>query len=280
MNIQSAHLGSITSKRCSKGDTCVHPQGPVLPITEFDSSLIRRGFQAPCKYCRSFYRGHKHREVLEIPEGYKLCSKREQCVHVKGPILPATNEYFGADKSHTDGFHPSCKACKRKSDTQYFKANVEKVRASSRQYIKAHPEQSRIRIQQWCRANTARHRLIKRAASQRRRALMRNLPAVYTDRDWQNCLTYFNNRCAICDRPSGFWHKLAQDHWIPVSKGGSYTPGNIIPLCHGIGGCNNSKNDSDAHEWLISRFGKRKASQIEARVQAYFDSLTSKALAG
>ena len=41
----------------------------------------------------------------------------------------------------------------------------------------------------------------------------------------------------------------------------------------GDGGCNNSKRNQDAEQWLIERFGERKARQILARIQQYFDSL-------
>ena len=50
-----------------------------------------------------------------------------------------------------------------------------------------------------------------------------------------------------------------------------YTPDNILPLCHGEGGCNNRKREKHAHDWLLLTFGKRKAAQIERRIQEYFN---------
>lgn len=44
----------------------------------------------------------------------------------------------------------------------------------------------------------------------------------------------------------------------------------MMPLC---ADCNLSKHDSDPHKWLVRRFGKRKASNIEQRVQQFFDTL-------
>jgi hypothetical protein len=44
----------------------------------------------------------------------------------------------------------------------------------------------------------------------------------------------------------------------------------MIPLCHGVGGCNNSKKDKDPETWLIARVGKRKAATILKRIRAYF----------
>jgi hypothetical protein len=68
---------------------------------------------------------------------------------------------------------------------------------------------------------------------------------------------------------------MAADHWIPLASPdcpGSI-PTNIVPLCHGEGGCNNSKGKHNPVEWLDRRFGKRKAKQVLARILAYFDTL-------
>ena len=39
---------------------------------------------------------------------------------------------------------------------------------------------------------------------------------------------------------------LEQEHFIPLSKGGGYSMGNIIPACRA---CNASKSDKDFFEW-------------------------------
>jgi len=44
----------------------------------------------------------------------------------------------------------------------------------------------------------------------------------------------------------------------------------MLILCHGIGGCNNSKNKKDPEIWLIKRFGTRKAATLLKRIAAYF----------
>lgn len=98
----------------------------------------------------------------------------------------------------------------------------------------------------------------------------------FTPKDWGHCLSYFNHSCAVCGRQlNGLFGDFfaAADHWIPVAKGGLTTRTNIVPLCHGVGGCNNSKNDSPADVWLVKRYGKRKAYRIMHRVQQYFNSL-------
>lgn len=137
----------------------------------------------------------------------------------------------------------------------YKKRNAERIAKSKRDYWQT-PE------------GKAKHREYKL----RRRARKLALLSTYTAADWQIALDYFGGGCAACGRQQGLWHTLAADHWIPLSKGGPTTPDNIVPLCHGVGGCNNSKRDRDAAEWLISTFGKRKARAIQQRIEAYLKS--------
>lgn len=59
---------------------------------------------------------------------------------------------------------------------------------------------------------------------------------------WQNILIDFNYECAYCGCKEG----LEQEHMIPVSRGGAYEVGNIVPAC---GRCNKSKGDKEVFSW-------------------------------
>lgn len=154
---------------------------------------------------------------------------------------------------------------------KYHAEHKVKANARSKRYAREHPEVGRRSVKKWNANNRDKVREIKRAAQQRRNAREAGLMASFTKHHWELCLKWWNSCCAICGRPAGFWHTLAQDHWIPVKRGGNYTPGNILPLCHGVGGCNNSKESRDPVEWLIKRFGERKAKKILKRIQDYFE---------
>lgn len=97
-----------------------------------------------------------------------------------------------------------------------------------------------------------------------------NCGKTFTQEDWRRALEYFNWSCAICGRKQGSGRVIAQDHWIPVTKGGEYIPSNIVPLCHGFDGCNNKKNNRDAAKWLGETFGPQKAGDIQKRITDYF----------
>lgn len=172
-------------------------------------------------------------------------------------------------EAHAEEYKVIRRRCYQNKREHYLRKNKE--------YAKAHPEQrkktqqkSNAKRREQLKTYRREHTLRYRMHAEVRRSRMRALPATFTVDDWHRCVDYWRECCAICNRPQGLWHKLAQDHWIPVSRGGAYTSNNIIPLCHGINGCNNSKNDSDPIVWLTSRFGKRKAALILKRITAYF----------
>lgn len=108
-----------------------------------------------------------------------------------------------------------------------------------------------------------------------RRARERALPCTLTAREWQNALNYFHGCCAVCGRQLKDLlntHTVAADHWIPLVD--PKCPGtvvhNMLPLCHGIGGCNNSKHTKDPVIWLTEKLGKRAAKKKLAEIEAYF----------
>jgi hypothetical protein len=219
---------------------------------------------------------------------------------------PATPEYFNLAKFGKYGVSARCKSC----DHEYYEANKGKIKQRTRDWYAANKERvnaerkaayiprprqivttpERVKAQKKryrdanpdkVRAATAKSKKknpqARAAEKQRRRATAKGLPNAFTQSDWRSALSYFNNCCAVCGRQPGLWHTLAADHWIPVNDPRPDNPGtvptNIVPLCHGHGGCNNAKASRDPMEWLVDKFGKRKAARIAKRIAAYFESL-------
>jgi hypothetical protein len=199
-----------------------------------------------------------------VRDGKRQCT---QC----GEWYPGTLEFFHSDAQKRDGISSRCKQCdyaglKRwrhdNPDKQKAKARRERLkdperrREMGRVYLRKHPERGKVRYQ-------------------RRQARKRGLPDTLTREEWAFSLDYFNDCCAVCSRPRGLWHTIAADHWIPITD--ADCPGtvaaNIIPLCHGIEGCNQSKSNRAAADWLTERYGKRRAKQIIARIEAYFEAV-------
>lgn len=142
-----------------------------------------------------------------------------------------------------------------------------KANERSRQWHRENPERNRLNHSRYLRNNPGKNA----EYHNRRRAQQLSLPNAYTTQQWQRAINYFGGCCAVCGRPPGLWHRLAQDHWVPLTKGGGTTVDNIVPLCHGDLGCNNSKWNHDAEKWLTERFGKAKAKQKLKEIEAYFE---------
>lgn len=230
----------------------------------------------------------------------------DKCCKKCGQWFPRTTEFFYAAKSCRDKLHNTCKRCMCKE--QYAKSDKVKARARvrefyredparymaynspegrnaiSRRYRKRYPDRTRTSKNASRARNAAHYNAYDKhyrathpeqgkATYQRRQARKRELPDDFTADDWQFALDYFDHHCAICERPKGLWHTLAADHWIPLTAIGcpGTVPTNIIPLCQGESGCNNSKSNSMPLDWLTLKFGPRKARQILARIETYFE---------
>ena len=144
-----------------------------------------------------------------------------------------------------------------------------------RRYVMTHHTQpgdasraNRARIQRW---RTA-HPEVDRHNNQIRRTRKHALPFFFSLNEEAFCRSYFHYACAVCGNEEGFQWTIAMDHWIPLKA--TDCPGtlaaNMIPLCHGRGGCNNSKKNKDPEPWLIKRFGPSKARHILKKIHSYF----------
>lgn len=93
--------------------------------------------------------------------------------------------------------------------------------------------------------------------NQKRIAKKRSLPFALVTKQWEQIKLYFNNTCCYCDKPLS----LAQEHFIPLNKGGEYTTNNIIPSCLS---CNSSKNDKDFFTWYpkYEHYSKKREKKI------------------
>lgn len=228
-----------------------------------------------------------------IPE--KRCTK---C----GKYFPATTEYFTRHKAHRDGLYTWCKTCTREKDRARYAANPDRERERSRAWYATNAEYARAKARAWSAANPERLRETNRARraespeyyrewaaanrdrgrvyKQNRRARKRNLPNTFTAEEARFALDYFHYSCAYCGRQ---FHDLfnertlAFDHFIPLSSPEcpGTTAGNMLPVCHGVDGCNLSKGARDPEEWLVSHFGKREARKKLEEIRTYFKTVES-----
>lgn len=241
--------------------------GKNKPLHEFHKyQQSKDGYRNICKQCRAEREGFKYKPGA--PEGFKRCSS---C----GNILPATETFFGIRNKVQDKLEGRCRDCVRKSYRRWREANPEKVHLAKIKFKDSGKE--KVGAQRWREKNGKQYYAQNRerfiANHARRMARKRALPDTLTAEQWKRCLDYLGHQCAVCGRMPGLWHTLAMDHWIPLSS--PDCPGtiatNIVPLCHGDGGCNEMKAARLPEEWLIEKFGKRKGRQILKRIEQYFE---------
>ena len=225
------------------------------------------GLESSCKECRGRSFGLLKPQRKAQREGFMVCGSCAQ-------ELPATTEYFFVAQKGKHGFHSICKKCQREQFLEYKKNNPEKYKAkearNARNYwlrnkdeITAKNKAWREKNKDWIKEYGKRYRkenkeiLARRKKnysdrnrdkcntwSQKYKTRKQDLPASLTVEQWQKCVEHFNDSCAYCGKP----HKrLAQEHFIPLSKGGEYAKDNIVPACRS---CNSSKNNKDPLEWF------------------------------
>lgn len=229
-----------------------------------------------------------------IPETpLRRCTKCQQ-------EFPATPEYFNRMKAGKYGLRATCRECQKIDGHEWYRNNTEKSHAKTRRWQAANPDKVRLynhnnrmknledrreRSRQWHRTNAERsseyqmrfrreHRDYIRMASHIRRQRKRQLIEDFTVEQWENCLRYWNGVCCYCGAQQSFFHTIEQDHFVSLTAGGGYTALNIVPACKS---CNISKHNYDARDWLTRRFGKRRAAQILARIESYFESIKENA---
>lgn len=180
------------------------------------------------------------------------------------------------NREHVLIYHRQHNATPERKEQKRLRRQRPEVRRQELDYAREYNQRPYAVQQRKLRNKDGRAKAIKH----RYRARRLNLPNSFTKHDWLNALDYFNNSCAVCGRPRGLWHTLAADHWIPLSAGVENNPGtvatNIVPLCHGFNGCNNSKHRKMPTQWLIDRFGAEQAKIVTDRVQKFFQYLQSK----
>lgn len=262
------------TKRCARGALCVNPLGCDLPATieYFGKDKHRKSGLNP--YCRVCARKKANDLYYQDKEAHRVRMNR---YHKTEKGKAQIKRYQAKHKEHI-----------REQRRRYKQANRERITKRNREiYVRKKLEEN----PNWkpFRVMTDEERRVKNRANgqrfwrrrpemrkvykQKRRVREVQLPYCFSGDDWQRSLDYFQNHCAACGRPRGLWHTLAPDHWIPISSPlcPGTVPTNMIPLCHGTDGCNNSKCGKLPEQWLVDRFGARKAKQILKRINDYFD---------
>jgi len=136
--------------------------------------------------------------------------------------------------------------------------NKEDIRAYGEQYYEKNKERNKEQCKEWRKNNPDRNA----QKSLRRYSLKKKLRSDFTFDEWEECKTFFDYKCAYCGQET---KEYVQEHFIPVSKQGGYTKGNIVFSCKT---CNLSKTNHDFFHWY-----KRKPFYSHEREKRVLDYL-------
>ncbi len=193
----------------------------------------------------------------------KMCSK---CFAVK------SLSEFSTDRSRNDNCRSSCKICDRarENNPEVRQRKNSYQRENGRNYYLKYRNTEKGRAREKRHKQSEVHRQYKKSEryfenmryhAQKRIAIKNQLPNTFTKNDWETALKFFENSCAYCGKKE----KLAQEHFIPISRKGGYTPDNIIPACKS---CNSRKSNRSPEKWC--------SSEIYKHIQDYFQSVIKK----
>lgn len=189
----------------------------------------------------------------------KRCSK---C----GESKPATTEYFHRDKTMPGGLHPWCKGCRAKQVRANYEANSERIKqynrdryAANRDTINAY-DRARYpaRREQSLRYSRARYHANKEEYTTYKRhlrALRFGAEGTHTAADVRAQYERQQRKCYYCGVDVDMNIDYDVDHVIPLRRGGSNWPDNIVVTC---ASCNSSKRNRLVSEWLDDHLAKKR----------------------
>jgi len=163
------------------------------------------------EYDRAYYLVHKDR-VAALGRAYYLANRDEVILQQRAYRLANHDKVTAHDRS---------RYIDRKDRTSEY----------SRAWCLANPDKVAAYGRAWRGANPA----MVCAKGKLRRARKLGAGGSITLDQWKAIQSAYEWRCAYCGKKPA---KLTQDHVIPLSRGGSHTPANIVPACTS---CNSSK---------------------------------------
>lgn len=227
----------IPQKQCSK---CGFPF-PATTDFFYANSSAKSGISATCKECtkaraKSYTQAHSE-HVREYQSHYRKTHAEEmrdwKQQHYQDNKERISKQHKAYSATHKEG--------QRERMERYMATHQEEYLAYHQQYYEENKEQ--ILEQMRRQNNTERGRLLHRAWGGKRRARKKAVGGSYTAQDIQSQHNRQKGKCYWCHKKLEKYHI---DHVIPLSRGGSNTPDNLVIACPT---CNLKKGTKLPHEW-------------------------------
>jgi 5-methylcytosine-specific restriction endonuclease McrA len=173
-----------------------------------------------------------------VPEGAtKTCPMCDR-------TLPATPENFSPNPLGKYGMQARCKRCVAEQAHAKYLSDPNLARQRAREWAEAHREEVRVRSRALYAADPKRHIAYALTGWHNRRARKAAAGGHHTTADVRAQYARQRGRCYWCGRRVG--EKYHVDHVIPLAKGGTNGPENLVIACPS---CNCSKGARHPMEW-------------------------------
>lgn len=234
-----------TTKRCPH---CKLDLPATLEYFNRNKSNKISGLSSWCRLCTT---GAVPKQQL-LP-GFKRCTECQT-------VFDATDEYFYRDpRGKRDPFYPCCKSCFLGRAKKSREKDVEKTRkyalakyyehhedrlSYGKKYREEHADKVKAKNKRWAKNNPDK----VRARTLRRVARRKGAEGTHTAEDVLALYEEQCGRCAYCGIT--LYDQYHVDHVIPLDKGGSDWPENLLLACPF---CNCSKANKMLEEWMKVR---------------------------
>jgi hypothetical protein len=210
------------------------------PVTEFSKNKSRKtGYCAHCKSCAAIKQAlylEKNRDNAEfkarrteIERRYR--QKRKDDSEYKTYRIERQRAYVQRNREAVNqrdrerNERPERQQQRKANMRNWYEANREHIRNYHRNYRRLKPE-------------------MRRAQTERRRSLKRNAEGNFSAQDITTKYEQQSGRCYWCHKELN--EKYHIDHYIPLSRGGTNYPSNIVIACVR---CNTTRQDKLPSEW-------------------------------
>ena len=178
---------------------------------------------------------------------------------------------FGKDSRMAGGRVSGCKACataaraaryirdkakENRLSSEYRKANREVILKREGKYRAENREEVNLRTKRWRKESgysQAEYKEKKRkeyaSYEQNRRAAILSASGDFTHQQWDSRLDYYGGKCVYC----GSTEKIEIEHRIPLSRGGTNFPANLVPACKSCNCSKGTKTEKEFKQHLASK---------------------------
>jgi 5-methylcytosine-specific restriction endonuclease McrA len=263
----------VTGRRGAQGPLPPLSQRPIEPAPSLKSRTVPASLppsKRKSEYLRVYYLANREELKQKQRERYR---RYRELPEFKAKKIERDRAYVAANRDQHAAYRKSHYAKNRErikaQNRAWYQANIERRRRQIKDYAIAHRAEAKARSDEWYRNNRARkyakyrawvaaNPQAFRALWQKRYARQKLAPGAFTAADIERLHEEQKGRCFYCG--DCILKGFEVDHNIPLSRGGTNAPSNIVLACRH---CNRAKGNK-----LPDEFVRRTRGTTEWRIEA------------